>query len=204
MSPVSGGDDEQLSRLPVMPTLHLALTLLLLLTRSISAVIRPPLSLALPLPKLSNSTMAPRFRTPELVESDAYIPNFLPNSTGARKSDSEETKFCDNCSYTTQNYYAFPRKYGFNYADWQSDGVGALPFYRVRSDLQRSQARVVTVLGLFELTVGGSERPEGRSELAAALLAIKHVNQRKILGDYQLRMLTNDTKVGDFINVLTS
>ncbi|XP_054265388.1 gamma-aminobutyric acid type B receptor subunit 2-like [Macrosteles quadrilineatus] len=148
----------------------LQLVTLLLLLRSISADIRPPLSLALPLPKFS--TMAPAKTTDPEFE-------FLNNTE------------CTNCSTTR------------TYAEWQSDGVGALPFYRVRSDLHRSHARVVTILGLFELTVGGVDRPEGRSELAAALLAIKHINQRKILGDYQLKMLTNDTKCDPGVGVDT-
>lgn len=98
--------------------------------------------------------------------------------------------FCENCSFIET---FSDRMSSFVAADWQRDGV--LPFYRVRSDIQRWPTKVVTILGLFELTTAAGERPEGRSELAAALLAIKHVNQRKILGDYQLRIMTNDTKV---------
>ena len=47
--------------------------------------------------------------------------------------------------------------------------------------------------GLFDLT--GSWHPSGISELTAAKLAVTHVNKRKILPGYRLRLLHNDTKV---------
>lgn len=53
----------------------------------------------------------------------------------------------------------------------------------------------MSLLGLFELSTRWGERPEGRSELAAARLAVKHVNQRRLLPGYYLHLLTNDTKV---------
>lgn len=60
-------------------------------------------------------------------------------------------------------------------------------------------SKVITILGLFELTTQGGERPEGRSELAAAMLATKDINQRKLLGDYRLQILANDTKVSRIV-----
>lgn len=54
---------------------------------------------------------------------------------------------------------------------------------------------VVSLLGLFELSTRYGERPEGRSELAAARLAVKHINSRKLLPGYTLELLTNDTQV---------
>jgi hypothetical protein len=57
-------------------------------------------------------------------------------------------------------------------------------------DLQR-----ITVLGLFEMTTRTGERVEGRSELAAARLAVSHINEKRLLPGYQLELLTNDTKV---------
>lgn len=62
-----------------------------------------------------------------------------------------------------------------------------------------SEVRRVSLLGLFELSTRWGERPEGRSELAAARLAVKHVNQRKLLPGYYLHLLTNDTKVSYYI-----
>lgn len=54
----------------------------------------------------------------------------------------------------------------------------------------------VSLLGLFELTtLAGGERWEGRSELAAAKLAVKHVNERRLLPGYVLELITNDTQV---------
>lgn len=54
----------------------------------------------------------------------------------------------------------------------------------------------VSLLGLFELTSRtGLSRAEGRSELAAAELAVKHINERKLLKGYTLELITNDTRV---------
>lgn len=53
----------------------------------------------------------------------------------------------------------------------------------------------IYILGLFELTTKFGLRPEGRTEVAAAKLAIKHVNNMKILPYYNLKLLINDTKV---------
>lgn len=57
----------------------------------------------------------------------------------------------------------------------------------------------VSLLGLFELTSrSGLSRAEGRSELAAAELAVKHINERKLLKGYTLELITNDTQVKIF------
>lgn len=55
---------------------------------------------------------------------------------------------------------------------------------------------VVSLLGLFELsTKNDSVRPEGHSELAAARLAVRHINAQHLLPGYRLELVTNDTKV---------
>lgn len=55
---------------------------------------------------------------------------------------------------------------------------------------------VVTLLGLFELsTKNDSVRSEGHSELAAARLAVRHINKLRLLPGYRLELVTNDTKV---------
>lgn len=55
---------------------------------------------------------------------------------------------------------------------------------------------VVTLLGLFELsTKNDSVRSDGHSELAAARLAVRHINQQQLLPGYRLELVTNDTKV---------
>lgn len=56
---------------------------------------------------------------------------------------------------------------------------------------------VLHILGLFELSTKWGERVEGLSEIAAAQLAIKHVNDFDVLPDYTLKLLVNDTKVGN-------
>ncbi|KAL1117730.1 hypothetical protein AAG570_004045 [Ranatra chinensis] len=54
---------------------------------------------------------------------------------------------------------------------------------------------VVSILGLFELSQWGAPRPEGLQELAAAQLAVEHVNEHQLLGPATLKLVTNDTKV---------
>lgn len=55
----------------------------------------------------------------------------------------------------------------------------------------------VSLLGLFELTSRAGLRMEGKSELAAAELAVKHINERRLLEGYTLELMTNDTQVMD-------
>ncbi|XP_058454034.1 gamma-aminobutyric acid type B receptor subunit 2 [Malaya genurostris] len=54
--------------------------------------------------------------------------------------------------------------------------------------------REVSILGLFELSTRHGVRKEGYSELAAAQLAVQHINRRGLLLGYTLKLLTNDTK----------
>jgi hypothetical protein len=48
----------------------------------------------------------------------------------------------------------------------------------------------ISLLGLFELNTRS-----GLSELAAAKLAVKHINERNLLDGYTLELKTNDTQV---------
>ena len=48
--------------------------------------------------------------------------------------------------------------------------------------------------GLFELS-GSEHEANGKSELDAALLAVKHVNAMRVIPGYELKLLFNDTKV---------
>lgn len=66
---------------------------------------------------------------------------------------------------------------------WQSESV-----------TQNSKGRIV-LLGLFELSTRAGVRPEGLSELAAAQMAVQHINQQKLLPGYTLELVTNDTEV---------
>ncbi|KAK9506147.1 hypothetical protein O3M35_008135 [Rhynocoris fuscipes] len=54
---------------------------------------------------------------------------------------------------------------------------------------------VISILGLFERTIDGQRRSEGDWELDAAKLAVRHVNERKLLGSLKLKLIVNDTKV---------
>lgn len=72
-----------------------------------------------------------------------------------------------------------------------SGGVGGI------TDKAKKGFGKVSLLGLFELSTRDGIRPEGRSELAAAQLAVRHINERHLLPGYTLELLTNDTKVRD-------
>lgn len=72
-----------------------------------------------------------------------------------------------------------------------SAGVGGV------TDKAKKGFGKVSLLGLFELSTRDGIRPEGRSELAAAQLAVRHINERHLLPGYTLELLTNDTKVRD-------
>ncbi|XP_065340349.1 gamma-aminobutyric acid type B receptor subunit 2 isoform X1 [Cloeon dipterum] len=62
---------------------------------------------------------------------------------------------------------------------------------------------VISLLGLFDLTTTtGEARPEGRSELEAARMAVKHINlYSSMLRGYKLRLLYNDTKCDPGVGV---
>ncbi|XP_046389332.1 uncharacterized protein LOC124158188 [Ischnura elegans] len=60
--------------------------------------------------------------------------------------------------------------------------------------------RKIAILGLFEMTTKHGERLEGRSEEAAARLAIRHINdggpaRGPLIPGFELELLTNDTKM---------
>ncbi|KAK8394155.1 hypothetical protein O3P69_006383 [Scylla paramamosain] len=54
--------------------------------------------------------------------------------------------------------------------------------------------RTVPILGLFDLTVRGKPRLGGRSELAAAQLALRHINEQQVIPGHTLVMFHNDTQ----------
>ncbi|XP_059055510.1 gamma-aminobutyric acid type B receptor subunit 2 [Achroia grisella] len=69
-------------------------------------------------------------------------------------------------------------------------------------DLPKSTSnRIVSILGLFELSVGDAPRADGASELAAARLAVAHVNDRALLPGYKMHLITNDTKCDPGVGV---
>lgn len=63
------------------------------------------------------------------------------------------------------------------------------------SDKASRKLSKVSLLGLFEMTTHLGTRWEGKSELAAAELAVKHINERGLLPGYILELITNDTQV---------
>ncbi|XP_037087460.1 gamma-aminobutyric acid type B receptor subunit 2-like [Pollicipes pollicipes] len=65
----------------------------------------------------------------------------------------------------------------------------------------------LSVLGLFDLdaprcaTACGRGPLEGRADLAAARLALQHVNRRRLVPGYRLRLITNNTKCSPGVGV---
>lgn len=68
---------------------------------------------------------------------------------------------------------------------------------------RRARAGKITLLGLFELSTRHKQRLEGLSELAAAEMAVNHINKRNLLPGYMLELLTNDTKVRNFLLLMS-
>ncbi|XP_031636154.1 protein kinase 4-like, partial [Contarinia nasturtii] len=66
----------------------------------------------------------------------------------------------------------------------------------------RNGKRIISLLGLFELSTRNGLRVEGLSELAAAELAVRHINKREhLLPGYTLQLITNDTKCDPGVGV---
>ncbi|XP_042863998.1 uncharacterized protein LOC122248198 [Penaeus japonicus] len=57
----------------------------------------------------------------------------------------------------------------------------------------KTPLRVVPILGLFDLTARPDQHLGGRSELAAAQLALKHINHQEVIPGHELALFTNDT-----------
>ncbi|XP_069990618.1 uncharacterized protein [Penaeus vannamei] len=57
----------------------------------------------------------------------------------------------------------------------------------------KAPSRVVPILGLFDLTARPDQHLGGRSELAAAQLALKHINDKGVIPGHELVLFTNDT-----------
>ncbi|XP_071455061.1 uncharacterized protein GABA-B-R3 [Hetaerina americana] len=69
-----------------------------------------------------------------------------------------------------------------------------------------STRRRIAILGLFEMTSKHGERLEGKSEEAAARLAIRHINEGSpargpLIPGFELELLTNDTKCDPGVGV---
>lgn len=76
------------------------------------------------------------------------------------------------------------RSYNFSLSKWTNVANTSVP-----------EQRNINILGLFELSTKWGQREEGRSEMAAAYLAIKHVNDHQIVPGYIFKLIANDTKV---------
>lgn len=103
-------------------------------------------------------------------------------------------------SYKVNNVFEMARKLRYNKL-LTKDLSGPNANNSSESSMYRNSNRkgIVSVLGLFELTTRYGIRPEGRSELAAAQMAVRHINERGLLPGYTLQLLTNDTKVSVYI-----
>lgn len=71
-----------------------------------------------------------------------------------------------------------------------------------RRDDVRRRRRTLHIGGLFELsdTIGAQN---GRSELAAAEMAVRHINQQDVVSGYTLKLVHNDTKVSPTYDMTT-
>nr|XP_036231694.1 uncharacterized protein LOC106623734 [Bactrocera oleae] len=68
------------------------------------------------------------------------------------------------------------------------------------AEIRRNSRRIV-LLGLFELSNRQGQRLDGWSELTAAQMAVEHINSKKILPDYTLELLSNDTQCDPGVGV---
>lgn len=91
----------------------------------------------------------------------------------------------DNSNFNSSDYFDVEEEY--RPARLQLNNLQSLE----ASDRNES----VFFLGLFELSTKLGERSESKSEVAAAQLAVDHVNKLGVLPGYFLRLLINDTKV---------
>ncbi|XP_055839849.1 gamma-aminobutyric acid type B receptor subunit 2 isoform X2 [Episyrphus balteatus] len=59
----------------------------------------------------------------------------------------------------------------------------------------------IVLLGLFELSTRHGPRPDGLSELGAAMMAVQHINRKRLLPGYTLELVTNDTQCDPGVGV---
>ncbi|XP_037958848.1 gamma-aminobutyric acid type B receptor subunit 2 [Teleopsis dalmanni] len=67
-------------------------------------------------------------------------------------------------------------------------------------NLQLNRGKIV-LLGLFELSTKLGPRPDGLSELCAAMMAVEHINNKQLLPGYTLELVTNDTQCDPGVGV---
>lgn len=92
----------------------------------------------------------------------------------------------------------------YNSSDYFEEEIKETKYQSLRlqlNDLQRFEApgsnESIFFLGLFELSTKMGERTASKSEVAAAQLAVDHVNKLGVLPGYAVKLLINDTKVGE-------
>ncbi|XP_073949061.1 gamma-aminobutyric acid type B receptor subunit 3, partial [Choristoneura fumiferana] len=120
--------------------------------------------------------------------------DILFNETEIPEADTKIRRRFSNDSLVFPDNLSSPRAPSFTRMQTPRPGfVEGLP--------KSTSNRIVSILGLFELSVGESPRAEGASELAAAQLAVQHVNQRALLPGYRLHLITNDTKCDPGVGV---
>ncbi|XP_038214710.1 gamma-aminobutyric acid type B receptor subunit 2 [Zerene cesonia] len=96
----------------------------------------------------------------------------------------------------------YPIEYGGERTESLGSSLDPSDVTGMQSTLELEESsRVVSILGLFELSVGDSPRADGVSELNAAKLAVEHVNKRTLLPGYRLHLITNDTKCDPGVGV---
>lgn len=118
-----------------------------------------------------------------------------PGNDSLRTSSSQESIRPQNSCRTFSKASRGFRAPGFEQDENDCGYLFAEPIYDHNGPL-----KVLHIQGLFELT--DPSRPwQGCSELAAACLAIHHINQRRVIPGHRLVMYVNDTEVIDpFMN----
>lgn len=131
--------------------------------------------------------------TSDIRHSDSYFPHI-----SNRNDKSNGTKYMTDKNRINSVFEN--SQYNFNNTNSTNSNNNANKSNNNNFNKNRKNTNgKVSLLGLFELTTRWGDRPEGKSELAAAQLAVKHINQRGILPGYTLELITNDTQVSSFV-----
>lgn len=118
--------------------------------------------------------------------SNKYNLNTFPEQNFTNSSVVEIQNEDEILNQNTNYYFNSVRKSyrnKFNIPQMQQNASGKSEFIEIY------------ILGLFELSTKWGKRADGYSEMVAAHLAVKHVNDFQILPGYKLKLITNDTKV---------
>lgn len=145
-----------------------------------------------------------RIIKPENIVNTTRITNYagdVENIRRVKKSQNftgeGENKLSIDYNQSSYRSSRQPQNHGNQKARDKAKSVTKAPRTEKNSTKSRAARKPskVSLLGLFEMTTHLGARWEGKSELAAAELAVKHINERGLLPGYTLELITNDTQV---------